>query len=94
MEQYLEEKKASQKRSAPPFQRQDRKKAAYQSPQCPVTASSQQEYSPPQGQYNAQHPNWSSSLSRARRQPTSFTCQEANLLVQTPMRFYYTQTPS
>ncbi|MQM23435.1 hypothetical protein Taro_056499 [Colocasia esculenta] len=42
MEQYLEEKKASQKRSAPPFQRQDRKKVAYQSPQCPVAASSQQ----------------------------------------------------
>ncbi|MQL79717.1 hypothetical protein Taro_012161 [Colocasia esculenta] len=33
MEQYLEEKKASQKRSAPLFQWQDRKKAAYQSPQ-------------------------------------------------------------
>ncbi|MQM11073.1 hypothetical protein Taro_043975 [Colocasia esculenta] len=29
MEQYLEEKKASQKRSAPPFQWLDRKKAAY-----------------------------------------------------------------
>ncbi|MQM17593.1 hypothetical protein Taro_050565 [Colocasia esculenta] len=42
MLQYLEEKKASQKRSAPPFQRQDRKKAAYQSPQRPVAASSQQ----------------------------------------------------
>ncbi|MQM05103.1 hypothetical protein Taro_037909, partial [Colocasia esculenta] len=40
MEQYLEEKKASQKRSAPPFQRQDKKKAAYQSPQHPVAASS------------------------------------------------------
>ncbi|MQM10591.1 hypothetical protein Taro_043485 [Colocasia esculenta] len=40
MEQYLEEKKASQKRSAPPFQRQDKKKVAYQSPQCPVAASS------------------------------------------------------
>ncbi|MQM02438.1 hypothetical protein Taro_035203 [Colocasia esculenta] len=32
MEQYLEEKKASHKRPAAPFQRQDRKKAAYQSP--------------------------------------------------------------
>ncbi|MQL73066.1 hypothetical protein Taro_005410 [Colocasia esculenta] len=42
MEQYLEEKKASQKRSAPPFQRQDKKKAAYQSPQHPVVVSSQQ----------------------------------------------------
>ncbi|MQL68351.1 hypothetical protein Taro_000610 [Colocasia esculenta] len=31
MEQYLEEKKAAQKRSAPPFQQQDRKKVAYQS---------------------------------------------------------------
>ncbi|MQM20379.1 hypothetical protein Taro_053397, partial [Colocasia esculenta] len=26
-----------------------------------------QGYSPPQGQYNTQHPSWSSSLSRARR---------------------------
>ncbi|MQL82510.1 hypothetical protein Taro_014985 [Colocasia esculenta] len=40
MEQYLEEKKASQKRSAPPFQRQDKKKAAYQSPHRPVATSS------------------------------------------------------
>ncbi|MQM18401.1 hypothetical protein Taro_051392 [Colocasia esculenta] len=31
MEEYLEEKKASQKRPASPFQRQERKKAAYQS---------------------------------------------------------------
>ncbi|MQL88249.1 hypothetical protein Taro_020803, partial [Colocasia esculenta] len=29
MDQYLEEKRAAQKRSAPPFQRQDRKKAVY-----------------------------------------------------------------
>ncbi|MQL99105.1 hypothetical protein Taro_031827 [Colocasia esculenta] len=36
MDQYLEEKKAAQKRSTPPFQRQDRKKAVYQSPQHPV----------------------------------------------------------
>ncbi|MQM05519.1 hypothetical protein Taro_038332, partial [Colocasia esculenta] len=42
MEQYLEEKKASQKRSAAPFQWQDRKKAVYQSPQCPVATSSRQ----------------------------------------------------
>ncbi|MQM11804.1 hypothetical protein Taro_044709, partial [Colocasia esculenta] len=46
MEQYLEEKKASQKRSAPPFQRQDRKKVAYQSPQRPVAVSSQQAVAP------------------------------------------------
>ncbi|MQM06235.1 hypothetical protein Taro_039056 [Colocasia esculenta] len=46
MEHYLEEKKASQKRSAPPFQRQDRKKATYQSPQHPVVASSQQVVAP------------------------------------------------
>ncbi|MQM05105.1 hypothetical protein Taro_037911 [Colocasia esculenta] len=32
MEQYLEEKKASQKRPAAPFQRRDRKKVAFQSP--------------------------------------------------------------
>ncbi|MQL87251.1 hypothetical protein Taro_019788, partial [Colocasia esculenta] len=42
MEQYLEEKKASQKRPAAPFQRQDKKKAAYQSSQCPVAANSTQ----------------------------------------------------
>ncbi|MQM14006.1 hypothetical protein Taro_046934 [Colocasia esculenta] len=37
MDQYLEEQRASQKRSAPPFQRQDMKKAeVYQSPQHPV----------------------------------------------------------
>ncbi|MQL99803.1 hypothetical protein Taro_032530 [Colocasia esculenta] len=33
MEQYLEEKKASQKRPAPTFQRQDKKKAVYQTQQ-------------------------------------------------------------
>ncbi|MQM03412.1 hypothetical protein Taro_036194, partial [Colocasia esculenta] len=43
MLQYIEEKRAAQKRSVPPFQRQDRKKAAvYQSPQRPVAAPSQQ----------------------------------------------------
>ncbi|MQM09776.1 hypothetical protein Taro_042653 [Colocasia esculenta] len=42
MEQYLEEKKVSQKRLAAPFQRQDRKKAAFQSPQCPVASGSSQ----------------------------------------------------
>ncbi|MQL72963.1 hypothetical protein Taro_005306 [Colocasia esculenta] len=42
MEQYLEEKKASQKRPAAPFQRQDRKKAAFQSPQRPVASGSSQ----------------------------------------------------
>ncbi|MQM03841.1 hypothetical protein Taro_036632 [Colocasia esculenta] len=46
MEQYLEEKKASQKGSTPPFQWQDRKKAAYQSPQRPVAASSQSAVTP------------------------------------------------
>ncbi|MQM11361.1 hypothetical protein Taro_044267 [Colocasia esculenta] len=40
MEQYLKEKKASQKRPAAPFQWQDKKKVLYQSPQCPVVASS------------------------------------------------------
>ncbi|MQL71232.1 hypothetical protein Taro_003562 [Colocasia esculenta] len=30
---------------------------------------------------NTQHPSWSSSLSSVRRQPTSLTGQEANLLV-------------
>ncbi|MQL90605.1 hypothetical protein Taro_023199 [Colocasia esculenta] len=42
IEQYLEEKKASQKRPAAPFQRQDKKKAVYQSPQRPVAANSTQ----------------------------------------------------
>ncbi|MQL67929.1 hypothetical protein Taro_000205 [Colocasia esculenta] len=42
MEKYLEEKKASQKRPTAPFQQQDRKMAAYQSPQHPVAASSRQ----------------------------------------------------
>ncbi|MQM06797.1 hypothetical protein Taro_039626 [Colocasia esculenta] len=39
MDQYLEEKRAAQKMSAPPFQRQDRKKAVYKSPQCPKAAT-------------------------------------------------------
>ncbi|MQL76053.1 hypothetical protein Taro_008440 [Colocasia esculenta] len=42
MEQYLEEKKASQKRPAAPFQRQERKKATFQSPQCLVASGSGQ----------------------------------------------------
>ncbi|MQM21736.1 hypothetical protein Taro_054781, partial [Colocasia esculenta] len=42
MEKYLEEKKASQKRPAATFQRQDKKKAMYQAPQRPVTTSSAQ----------------------------------------------------
>ncbi|MQM10232.1 hypothetical protein Taro_043123, partial [Colocasia esculenta] len=33
---------------------------------------------------NTQHFSWSFSLSRARRQPTSFTGSETNLLEQTP----------
>ncbi|MQL98461.1 hypothetical protein Taro_031171 [Colocasia esculenta] len=42
MDQYIEEKRAAQKRSAPPFQRQDKKKAVvYQSPQHPVAPSQQ-----------------------------------------------------
>ncbi|MQM08659.1 hypothetical protein Taro_041516 [Colocasia esculenta] len=40
--QYLEEKKALQKRPTAPFQRQDKKKAAYQTPQRPVAAISTQ----------------------------------------------------
>ncbi|MQM13685.1 hypothetical protein Taro_046611 [Colocasia esculenta] len=40
MEQYLEEKKASQKRPTARFQRQDKKKAVYQVPQHPVTTNS------------------------------------------------------
>ncbi|MQM14780.1 hypothetical protein Taro_047715 [Colocasia esculenta] len=42
MEQYLEEKKASQKRPAAPFQRQERKKATFQSPQRLVASGSGQ----------------------------------------------------
>ncbi|MQM17444.1 hypothetical protein Taro_050415 [Colocasia esculenta] len=40
MQQYLEEKKASQKRPAATFQRQDKKKTVYQALQRPVTTSS------------------------------------------------------
>ncbi|MQL76514.1 hypothetical protein Taro_008906 [Colocasia esculenta] len=43
MEQYLEEKKASQKRPAAPFQRQEKKKVAFQSPQRPVASGSSQD---------------------------------------------------
>ncbi|MQM07382.1 hypothetical protein Taro_040222, partial [Colocasia esculenta] len=43
MQQYLEEKKASQKRPAATFQQQDKKKAVYQAPKHPVTTSSAQE---------------------------------------------------
>ncbi|MQL68198.1 hypothetical protein Taro_000450 [Colocasia esculenta] len=42
MEEYLEEKKASQKRPAAPFQRQERKKATFQSLQRPVASGSGQ----------------------------------------------------
>ncbi|MQL71634.1 hypothetical protein Taro_003951 [Colocasia esculenta] len=42
MEQYLEEKKASQKRLAATFQRQDKKKAVYQTPQRSVAVGSSQ----------------------------------------------------
>ncbi|MQL78080.1 hypothetical protein Taro_010502 [Colocasia esculenta] len=42
MEQYLEEKKASQKRPVATFQRQDKKKTVYQTPQKPMTVSNSQ----------------------------------------------------
>ncbi|MQM13030.1 hypothetical protein Taro_045952 [Colocasia esculenta] len=42
MEQYLEEKKASQKRPAVTFQRQDKKKTVYQTPQKSVAVSNSQ----------------------------------------------------
>ncbi|MQL86665.1 hypothetical protein Taro_019197, partial [Colocasia esculenta] len=42
MEQYLEEKNTSQKRPAATFQRQDKKKTVYQTPQRPVTVGSSQ----------------------------------------------------
>ncbi|MQL97660.1 hypothetical protein Taro_030352 [Colocasia esculenta] len=42
MVQYLEEKKASQKRPAASFQRQDKKKTVYQTPQKPVAVSNSQ----------------------------------------------------
>ncbi|MQL81483.1 hypothetical protein Taro_013943 [Colocasia esculenta] len=42
MEQYLEEKKASQKRPAATFQRQDKKKAVYPTQQRPVAVGSTQ----------------------------------------------------
>ncbi|MQL83273.1 hypothetical protein Taro_015751 [Colocasia esculenta] len=49
MEQYLEEKKASQKRPAAPFQWQEKKKMTFQSPQRPVASGTSQvpsQYSP------------------------------------------------
>ncbi|MQL76144.1 hypothetical protein Taro_008537, partial [Colocasia esculenta] len=57
MEQYLEEKKASQKRPAAPFQRQERKKAAFQSPQHSVASGSSQVPSQrsPSGQKECPH---------------------------------------
>ncbi|MQL78173.1 hypothetical protein Taro_010592, partial [Colocasia esculenta] len=57
MEQYLEEKKVSQKRPAAPFQRQERKKAAFQSPQRPVASRSSQVPSQhsPSGQKECPH---------------------------------------
>ncbi|MQM22089.1 hypothetical protein Taro_055137 [Colocasia esculenta] len=57
MEQYLEEKKASQKRPAAPFQRQERKKAAFQSLQRPVASGSSQVPSQrsPSGQKECPH---------------------------------------
>ncbi|MQL68216.1 hypothetical protein Taro_000472 [Colocasia esculenta] len=57
MEQYLEEKKASQKRPATPFQRPDMKKAAFQSPQRPVASGSSQVPSQhsPSGQKECPH---------------------------------------
>ncbi|MQL86096.1 hypothetical protein Taro_018621 [Colocasia esculenta] len=42
MEQYLEEKKASQKRPATTFQRKDKKKTVYQTPQRSVAVGSSQ----------------------------------------------------
>ncbi|MQM09511.1 hypothetical protein Taro_042385 [Colocasia esculenta] len=45
MEQYLEEKKASQKRPATTFQRQDKKKVVYQTQQRSVAVGSTQIYS-------------------------------------------------
>ncbi|MQM11416.1 hypothetical protein Taro_044322 [Colocasia esculenta] len=42
MEQYLEEKKASQKKPTTTFQRQDKKKVVYQTPQRSVTVGSSQ----------------------------------------------------
>ncbi|MQL99956.1 hypothetical protein Taro_032684 [Colocasia esculenta] len=57
MEKYLEEKKATQKRPAAPFQRQDRKKAAFQSPQRPMASGSSQVPSQrsPSGQKECPH---------------------------------------
>ncbi|MQL73395.1 hypothetical protein Taro_005735 [Colocasia esculenta] len=42
LEKYLEEKKASQKRPAATFQRQDKKKVVYQTPQRSVTVGNSQ----------------------------------------------------
>ncbi|MQM10650.1 hypothetical protein Taro_043547, partial [Colocasia esculenta] len=64
MEQYLEEKKALQKRPTAKFQWQDKKKAVYQAPQRLITTSSAQR---PQDQglseTSAGSPAWSASPS-------------------------------
>ncbi|MQL69596.1 hypothetical protein Taro_001903 [Colocasia esculenta] len=68
MEQYLEEKKASQKRPAASLQRQERKKATFQSPQRPVASGS--------GQASVGSPAWtspSSSSSSASDRTTTET---------------------
>ncbi|MQM11225.1 hypothetical protein Taro_044131 [Colocasia esculenta] len=62
MDQYLKEKRAAHKRSPPPFQRQDRKKAVYQSPQHPVAATSQQTITPQSPSFQAQRQEGVSSL--------------------------------
>ncbi|MQL93913.1 hypothetical protein Taro_026563 [Colocasia esculenta] len=57
MEQYLEEKKVSHKRPTAPFQRQERKKAVFQSPQRPMASGSSQVPSQrsPSGQKECPH---------------------------------------
>ncbi|MQL80328.1 hypothetical protein Taro_012757 [Colocasia esculenta] len=81
MEQYLEEKKASQKRPAAPFQRQERKKATFQSPQRPVASGSGQVSSQrfPSGSSAGASPSSSSSsasdrTTRETSSPSSSVC--------------------
>ncbi|MQL70025.1 hypothetical protein Taro_002334 [Colocasia esculenta] len=76
MEQYLEEKKASQKRHVAPFHRQERNKAVFQSPQRPMASGGSQVPSQrfPSGQKECPHcgrahGDYSREVSVERHQP-------------------------
>ncbi|MQM10304.1 hypothetical protein Taro_043194 [Colocasia esculenta] len=85
MEQYLEEKKASQKRPAAPFQRQEKKKATFQSLQRPVASGSGQVPSQrsPNGSpaWTSPSSNASDRMTRETSSPSSSVCISSTLLL-------------